>query len=386
MHNYSGVPQFPQSISLIDDSDTPNAGNFSPGWEGNRDALVYIRAVVGANAAMNWSAPLAPPGGQAYIAGIFDKDITVLGGSTFNVYNRWGLTAWDATAAGGFYYTANGGRTITSVMTLGSGFTPIAKCLTAASGARFIQFGRSSKVYYDNITIQTSTGSGWDSTFGVAYYHTGVGKSFFVGGTQSGGTFTGGASSFNTSGNVNTNLSGVLPTGWGSATNHAGEFFAANNGTDYLVAMGGVTAGSDTSRLLNAGALTAPTDITPAICTGKIITGIAWDPTKSLWLMMLNSSVSAFLYTSPDHVTWTLVATVVNVPLKNIFPVAGALCSVDLSGNRSGGGSTLYVSKDNFTTADAAGVVNDTGALYGGCPNGLFASGTNIAFSQFAMV
>lgn len=43
MHDYAGTANFPAAISLIDDSDSPNAGNFNPGHEGNRDALVYLK-------------------------------------------------------------------------------------------------------------------------------------------------------------------------------------------------------------------------------------------------------------------------------------------------------------------------------------------------------
>lgn len=390
MHDYIGNPSFPQAVSLIDDSDSPNAGNFGAGFEGALDRTSYLRALIGANAAVNWHTGTFPLSGQTFIAAYFGRGYTnVLGATVIALDNLWALTAWDGGVAGAFWSSVDNGRTFTSIATAGSGFIPIVKCLTdTGGGVGFCQFGRSSKVYrYDGTgTIATVSSSGWDATFGVSWFNATTSKSYFVGGLQSGGSFTGSAASYAVPTTV-VNLSGNLPTGWVSGTNHPGEFFAANDGTTYLVAMGGVTAGVDTARLLNAGVLSAPTDITPAICTGKIISGIAWDSTRSLWLMALNNSTDSFLYSSPDHITWTLVRQVPNATLKGIFPIGGALATV-VTGSRGGSASAdFYVSKDEYLTFDAALLRADVGALLGGNQSILFASdSTRISFSEMALI
>lgn len=121
----------------------------------------------------------------------------------------------------------------------------------------------------------------------------------------------------------------TIPAAWTSSTNHAGTnpgtVFGAQSATTFLLAYGGVTAGTDTSRLgqITGSAYNALTftDITPAVCTGKVITGLAYSANDGLWGLLVADGVGAGrLYTSPDLVNWNLVHL-----FGTVFPVGLAV-------------------------------------------------------------
>lgn len=120
-----------------------------------------------------------------------------------------------------------------------------------------------------------------------------------------------------------------------SGTNHTGLILATHStlasditgSSRAMFAMGGVTAGVDTARLLliyENGAV-GPTEVTFAALAGKLVTGIHYDAATDTWGVLACDPVNAFFYTSPDPTAgvWTLKHTFTVTPSGGLSSVGG---------------------------------------------------------------
>lgn len=378
---YRGQNQFVTALTLPDDSDTPNQANFSPGWEGNRDAAVYLYHRVFATALYNYGKSFvnSTSYGGGWAAFYWDNPSTTSGGATFYYNQRWVGVQIDSnipSTATAFYVLEDGWNgTWVQKATTTTSFDGLLPHALSTNASQVVWFGQSSKVAYwtgSGSSITVATSAGWNATHGVAWFNATTNKNYMVGDTQSGATFTGAAASYAVSGPTITNLSGNLPVGWASGTNHTGTYYAANDGTHYLVLMGGVTAGTDTSRLLNAGDLSAPTDITPSFLTGKIGRGIAWDDRALVWVICAYDGTDSKFYTSTDRTVWTLTGTA--FPSTKVYEfnvVGGSWVAVLDSYNPETSTATVFLSQSQGAVWERAQVTAPTS---GGIRTGL---GTN---------
>ena len=342
---FPGSDIFPDSLTLPDDSTVPNQANFAPGWEGNRNAAVYNRNHLAATMLANFLPGAAPPASHNWQTFYFDAGPIVVGGTTFQAYNRWRATALNAGTGLKWLLSLDGGRTWVTIATTTSAVTPLVKCLVA-DASFFVHFGAGSVVYYGTTTVNTASSSGWNATQGVAFRNEATNKEYFVGATQSGGSFTGAAASFTATGPVVVNKTSALPSGWGSGTNHVGEFFAAtnpNNNHTY-VAMGGITPGVDTSRIMYAAFdVTAPSDVSPALLSGKIISGFTYDAALKVFVLVTWDGTNTRIYTLDDPLgvnPWVLTRTIPGVQFGAAYAIRGAWALIFDSDGIIGGSTT----------------------------------------------
>lgn len=310
-YDYPGNNQFPVSLTLPDDSDTPGQTTFSPGWEGNRDAVVYLLHRTGASPLYNFNPASVATASYAWTALDWDGQQVSGGGISVTLYARWIATQQDAGAANcRFQMCLDGRNWILSGGTATTGAVCLANSLTVSANIA-ANFLSNSKVVHatltSGVTVITSS-AGWNATQGCAWDNRTTGKAYFLGATQSGATFTGAAASYNYSATI-VDLSANLPTNWVSGTNHVGNYRYATDGTTYVVLMCGVTPTTDTARLLNAAVIATPTDITPSVLANKIGVGIAYDTLSALWVLCAADGSNTYFYTSPDLIAWTLQAT-----------------------------------------------------------------------------
>lgn len=318
---YVGADHFPSSLTLPDDSNTPNQANFSPGWEGNRDGLIYLRNRQAMAPLINWYTGPGAGATQSWKAFYF-QNVTV---SNFQLYTRWFTFFSNNTAnGGGWAYSYDGGQSWLTMATTGTAINPLNKCLVAEANS-FVHFTGTSSVHYGSTSFNTATSSGWNATQGVAYVHPTTGKEYFVGVTQSGGSFTGAAASFSLTGPTIVDKTSALPSQWASGTNHCGEFFTAQNSSHVFVAMGGVTPVTDTARILYAAFdVTAPNDVTPSVTTNQIITGFTYDEDRALFVLQTYNGTDSHVYTNADPNlpnNWVLAFTVTGVKFAGIYAV-----------------------------------------------------------------
>lgn len=369
-YNFPGSDIFPDSLTLPDDSTVPNQANFAPGWEGNRNAAVYNRNHLAASMLANFFPAAAPPSSHNWQAFYFDAGPITSGGSTYNLYNRWRATALNAGTGLKWLISIDGGRTWLTIATTTSAVTPLAKCLVA-DASFFVHFGSGSVVYYGTSTVNTETSSGWNATQGVAFRNEATNKEYFVGANQTGTTFTGAAASFTASGHVAVNKTSSLPAGWVSGTNHVGTFFAATNPVNNhtFVAMGGVTPGTDTARILYAAFdVTAPSDVTPSLLTGKIITGFTFDISLKVFVLVTWDGANTRIYTLDDPTgvnPWVLVRTTA-AQFGDAYAIRGAWAFAFDSDGIIGGATTrtFMITTNKGATFEKAQVDVDLGTTF----------------------
>lgn len=143
-----------------------------------------------------------------------------------------------------------------------------------------------------------------------------------------------------------------LPSNWQTGTNNVGATLiafdpggTASSTNPAVVAMCGRTPGTDSSRLLGLDNVAGTvTDITPAfMVSGLIVTGLVYNVGLSLWGVLCHDVAGAYLYTTPDQITWTKVHTF--GPIAGLHTRAGnlqalgALWVAQLSIVESGSGS-----------------------------------------------
>lgn len=350
---YVGNNQFPTAVTLPDDGDTPGQTTFAPGWEGNRDAVVYLLKRTGATALYNYHALVTPPSNYDWTSFTWDDQIvSFAGGGDIIIYGRWLAVLNSQLGLGCQLQTSVDGQTWTGGPTTATTATVALANSLCINGNIASAFTTNSKVVYFNIgsgTASITASSGWNATQGVSWDNRTTGKGYFVGATQSGGSFTGAAASATAAGTI-VNLSGSLPAGWASGTNHVGNFRSATNDTTFVVLLCGVSPGTDTARLLNAGIIAGSTDITPSVLTSKIGVGIGYDVLTGLWVLCAADTGATYFYTSPDLIAWTLANKLggTNPPHAKEFAVVnGIWVYVDNSYQGFPNSSTVYLSSSD---------------------------------------
>lgn len=328
---YEGQPDnAPTAITPVDDSLAPNATNFNTPLQGGFDLACNARATIAGSVCGNWPKPAA----EAVVSAV----------SYVNY-------AWDpasqqwlcgAQTAGGatLSRSADAGETWNAMSPALSGGAVIAMTSTGQYGDVLL-LGSSTPTIIDrydfqgNHTFSNSVGFPSALTGGVGDYFSDVvpanpganPQRHFFAWVQTGGTFVGhwrsqsdGAAVGAWAGNDSS-----LPAAFASGTNHVGAMIAVNTtkgrraavaGDIELVAICGVTPGTDTPRLMSVtsnGAVLAATisDITaqlPVPGVGYVIAGLDYDEVNLLWGIALATSVAGtYVYSSPDLVTWTQV-------------------------------------------------------------------------------
>jgi hypothetical protein len=246
--------------------------------------------------------------------------------STPPVWNRtnniWVVFPSDGTNAGPMKQSLDGQdwSTYSDAVALQANTIPIAAGV-ASDGSMVIMMtgaGTTVSIHLTPSGTRDSTDAqgawaGFALTCGVQFY---VSKWQFIGGVQSGGTFTGKSAHSSTGTGLFTDDHTSLPSAWQTSTNHIFGMLVALNesapgagdATDALVVQQAATAGVDFNRMMKYSTLT---DVTPAGLTaqGGIITGAIWSNYLQQWVVSIANNSDTFIYTSPDMVTWTLSQT-----------------------------------------------------------------------------
>ncbi len=171
--------------------------------------------------------------------------------------------------------------------------------------------------------------SGTEVTLPAVVFPQGAGLAF-LGMTLSGSTYTGLYYTGNLLGTSWTLATSTLPSAWQTGTCHLNGLVSCQStaatdvsGPRTLVAMCGVTPGTDVGRLLVVASGGTFTDSSPSFLSGRIVTGVAYGANDNLWGVLCNDGTLSYLYTSPDLVTWTLVHEFANLPKSGGLAVLG---------------------------------------------------------------
>ena len=315
---------FPIVVNLFDDAAPPDASQFNPAYEGGLDRTANSRAWLSSISLGNWN-PASSPGTAGVNNAAYAWDPLV---------QRW-CCAVNEGGTDVLTSTVDGGRTWNAVHVLST--SPLAITATNQTGYILVFEGGASGTIdrVDNAgnfaTGTTGLANATGATFD--YFHdvfagASVADTNLFAFVQTGGNFVGhwwiGADA---NGYLTGNwldASANLPAAFASGANHVGQFLVANTtgglraavlGDIEVVALCGVTPGTDTSHLMsvtsNAPAANTIADITanlPAPGPGFIIGGLTYDTVNELWGLLLTTvAAGTYLYSSPDLVTWTQV-------------------------------------------------------------------------------
>ena len=317
--NYAGNPaNYPLFVAIPAGSDAPTAALFDTAFEGCLDRTAALRMGAQGGIANFWS-PVSPGGsgtdnafyawdpvGQRWVAAINE------GGTTQFVQTFDGRT-WSLV-----HTTAAAGLAINTSQT---GFTLV---FEGGGSGTVEQISSNGTVTSGTIGI-ASIGLAALDYFALGFVGTAYQNSLY-GIVQTGGTFVGWWYT-EVDGTVSswTGQTGNLPVAFASGTNHVGNILVANTTNNLRQAVAGdvqiwcicgATPGTDTPHMMSVtstGLTTSPfiVDVTaslPSPGPAYIISGFAYDYQNNLWALLLSTASSGvYLYSSPDHVTWTLV-------------------------------------------------------------------------------
>jgi hypothetical protein len=332
MHSYTGTASsFHAAITIIDDSDSPNASNFNTAPEALGDNTAFLFQASIADATKNW---LPTQGNITAGTG----SCFLYGGAWDGLFQQWIELGKDSsTSTIQSRYSQNAGLTwveFTSDFT--ATFTPIAGQCIGINPSGNIAVARndgsgsnyaSTKISaYDGGAYVDAVQNAFKPSVGAPLLSQGAifffGTAFYLVGASGAGTGTTvGVAAVSPSGDGTgtwATFTSSLPAGWQNGTTNITGWLVALSPTDAVVASCGLTpGGSDRSLLLHmtSAAPTTPTDITPAILTSgtEHVRGLAYSATDGLWGLLTSTANSgsgtAKLYTSPDLATWTKVAT-----------------------------------------------------------------------------
>jgi hypothetical protein len=310
-HQYAGNPNsYPSAVTLCDDGvDTPSFVNFNVGYEGALDRTAYLYARGVGAGLLNWRAAVSPTSAWASVA--YDS-----------FHQRWVAVDGNSGSSSVLYVSSiDGGQTWTAspdVLTgSGSAFFGIA---CDASGITYIVFpttGPDEIVFL--AAVDPSAGDlgvvAVPATSGNLFYDPTASRAVLIAASQVSGTFTAALYDFvstgaHTSPTITTH---TLPAGWVSGTNHVGQFYSATSTSQVisLIAMGGVTPGTDTPQLLVSrwtGSTYVFVPVTSLSLAGKIIVGVGWN--GSFWAVAAYDGTNTTFYTSQDLITWTTQSTI----------------------------------------------------------------------------
>lgn len=139
-----------------------------------------------------------------------------------------------------------------------------------------------------------------------------------------------------------------LPAGWSSGTQIVLEWLTAQNATTLVVAQCGDVVGTAASRLM-VQTTASPgvwSDVTPSFLggTAKEIRGLAYSSNDGLWGVLAIDNSNAYLYTSPDLATWTLVQTFTGYTAAGVAAIGSAWAVVVYNGNLGTAGNRILYS------------------------------------------
>lgn len=192
------------------------------------------------------------------------------------------------------------------------------------------------------------------------------GAFLFVGAVASAGSYVGVFAQSSGGSGLWTNWFANLPVSWQSGAGTVGGLVSAYNGmTDassvVLIGLSGVTAGTDTSRIMQ-GTQAGYVDLAPTfLSSGARLVGLAYSTTDALFGAMTWDGGAAYVYTSPDGTAWILAATFHGCYASGLSTIGSvwAVCLVDTttadpgnriwySGNVSLGAASTWCPADYF--------------------------------------
>jgi hypothetical protein len=311
---------YPASVNILSGSDTPSSGNFITAYEGGLDRTAYLMSRLWATALDNWQAPLAVSS-SAFNTGSTDSFGAGVGVSWEPLYGTWRvfLNAVGASQTQ-LWDSADGGKTFAKIAVQPSVQNTISGASALGESLWVVGNGTSTVASFVGVSTSLSVTSftgPQPATSAVTWYSTALSVWFTFSINQSGGSFSDGVLS-PTSLSAITGTVTAGPTGWNSGTNHVGQLLMAQSSAVSLVALCGVTSGTDAARVMTVtGTATTPvmTDITPAFLgTTYVITGLAYDAIEAVWALLVYNGANSYLYTSPDlgggsgpSTTWTQI-------------------------------------------------------------------------------
>lgn len=291
--------------------------------------------------------------GAATQAVSLDSGTTFASPFVWDAFNtRWlGFTSG---SSGTLIYSVDGGRSWNQPRGSGIGGTTLAVAVNPTTGdIVFMQSATSdvSKIANPGTGSVTQT----DSTFvalnvATACWSTVDSKYYILLADDPGsGTFSGGRLITTPDGTTLTTF--APPSGWVSGTNHIGAFLSAVGPAITVMALCGATAGTDTARLMTVGTGGSMTDVTPSILGSKIVTGLAYDANRAVWLLLAYDGTSSTLYTTTTPGTstsWALASTFTGAKMTGaaVLGVAWAVTGP----NTVSAGNTVRVSTDQGAT------------------------------------
>lgn len=304
MSTYEGNPDtFVGTITQPDDSPSPNATVINTPVQGVMNNTAWLKARIALAALLTWAAPANwPENFGPYAMTFYDEPLfeqwLVIG------YNSGPPSSWTV-----YYGTGDGNWTAFAVPV--SGGAP--SCMTVASDGSVwaTGFGASTLLHWrlatpgGTFTTITATSASTCTDYRAAAIGTtvvaAVGSST-AGGAKLGTILTSGSPGFNA------NQSGIT----------ANEWALRSNGTQAVA----VPAQSGTSIVAYSTTDGVTWSANTVATSTDDVMDLAWDDVRDRWMLVSQAGGIAHIYTSPDAVTWTLLATLGNGSTENIGPVA----------------------------------------------------------------
>lgn len=318
MHNYAGDPtNFPANVGLIDDSDTPNAGNFNVAPENLADRTAYLQRLVQQQRCFNWTKSLAPPTADfdgnnlltfTYSHPVWDDYYgRWLMGCQYNssdvlgtLMGSYNLLQWVQVKS---LIVSPAGGTMTTIADPSTGDVLIIGVNSDPAGETTLYHPstntKSSYNVYPSFTLNQVT------------------EGYAMSGSPDGWAFWSYNDSshvlpqffYNSGGSAHTWTTAAF-SGYTDAANWKVQAAAYNPGASKQILL--FPTGTNPAQYVSStDGLTYTGRTMPAIGASGTITGAAYDIYRSLWWMISDTGSSSFkLWKSSDGIAWTLVSTI----------------------------------------------------------------------------